>query len=65
MTVQEWYPEMRDLRNRCRFEGCCHASEPGCAVRDAAQKGEMDMGRYTRYTILLEDAREAWKNRYR
>ncbi|MBR6706085.1 MAG: ribosome small subunit-dependent GTPase A [Clostridia bacterium] len=65
VMVQEWYPEMRSLRDQCRFEGCCHVSEPGCAVREAAQKGNIDMGRYTRYTILLEDAREVWKNRYR
>ncbi|MBR4500603.1 MAG: ribosome small subunit-dependent GTPase A [Clostridia bacterium] len=65
VMVQEWYPEMRRLREQCRFEGCCHASEPGCAVREAARKGEMDMGRYTRYTNLLEDARAVWKNRYR
>ncbi len=65
VTVQTWYPEMRGLKDRCRFEGCCHVSEPGCAVREAVERGEMDADRYRRYTVLLEEARTNWKNRYR
>ncbi len=65
LSLQSWYPEMTGLKEKCRFEGCCHVSEPGCAVREAAEKGEMDPGRYSRYLILMENARENWKNRYK
>ncbi len=65
VSLQNWYPEMAGLKDKCRFEGCCHVSEPGCAVREAAERGQMDSGRYIRYRILMENARETWKNRYR
>ena len=63
--LQDWYPEMEGLRDLCRFEGCCHVSEPGCAVREAAESGRIDAGRYSRYRDMMEQVRENWKNRYR
>lgn len=65
LSLQKWVPEMDGLRDLCRFEGCCHVSEPGCAVREAVKRGEMDAGRYGRYCLMMENAREIWKNRYR
>ncbi len=63
-TLQEWYPEFRSVGEACRFEGCCHDTEPGCAVRARLEKGEIDPGRYERYRELLSQCREKWKNRY-
>ena len=45
------------LAARCRFTDCRHESEPGCAVREALESGELDAGRWQSYTKLLREAR--------
>ena len=39
-------PEFRPLLGRCRFNDCSHDKEPGCAIRAAAQSGQIDPLRY-------------------
>jgi len=56
----DWcFPEMRGLRDRCRFRGCTHVMEPGCAVRQAAEEGSVSSERYESYTVLRAEAVEA------
>src|SRR5262249_1806774 len=33
------FVEMRSYLGHCRFRDCRHASEPGCALRDAVERG--------------------------
>ena len=40
------------LAERCRFRDCRHEKEPGCALRDAVQRGELDAGRLANYLKL-------------
>jgi ribosome biogenesis GTPase len=59
MTAQELaagFVEFRPLNGRCRFNDCRHAGEPGCAVRSAAERGEVFAWRYESYLRLLEQA---------
>lgn len=49
------FPELRALRDECRFADCRHIAEPDCAVRDALQDGRVSPQRYDSYTRLLED----------
>jgi len=35
------YPELRELMGKCRFSNCSHTDEPGCAVQQALQRGEI------------------------
>lgn len=39
----------------CRFSDCGHEEEPGCAVRDALESGELDAGRYRSYLKLKRE----------
>lgn len=41
----------------CRFRNCKHESEPGCAVREAIDKGQLDPGRYGNYIRMKKEAR--------
>ena len=50
-----YFPEMRDLLGECRFHNCIHAQEPGCAVRQAVERGAIDASRYYSYLSMLED----------
>lgn len=58
------YPEYAALAGECRFAPCLHDKEPGCAVREAVACGRLDAERHGRYTKLLEEVRQAWKDRY-
>ncbi len=37
------------LAKKCRFRDCQHQLEPGCAVRAAVERGELDADRYANY----------------
>jgi ribosome biogenesis GTPase len=39
---------------QCRFNNCLHASEPGCAIKQAVEKGLIMDWRYRSYLRLLE-----------
>ncbi len=46
--------EFRPLLGRCRFHSCTHRQEPDCAIRAAAEAGEIDPLRYRLFTELHE-----------
>lgn len=50
------FPEIVELEDRCRFRDCRHEHEPGCAVRAAAESGEIDRGRYESFLRLRAEA---------
>jgi ribosome biogenesis GTPase len=53
------FPEMRPHLGECRFQDCSHLREPGCAVRAALERGEIDPSRYQSYRMLLEELESA------
>ncbi|MSR36199.1 MAG: ribosome small subunit-dependent GTPase A [Gemmatimonadetes bacterium] len=52
------FPEMRELRDECRFGGCAHLKEPGCAVRAALAERRIAPERYESYVVLRAEAVE-------
>ena len=62
--LKERYPEFRAYEGKCRFRQCVHDREPGCAVAEAVQAGQIHPARHERYRILLAEIRENWRNRY-
>lgn len=40
-----YFPDLRHLAGQCRFHNCTHRSEPGCAVKNAAEAGEVRQDR--------------------
>ena len=58
------YPEYNALAEGCRFQPCMHDREPGCAVHDAVNRGELSAERWARYRELLGEVKEKWKGRY-
>ena len=63
-NLKERYPEFLPYEGKCRFRECLHDREPGCAVGEAAQCGEISRARLERYRALLAEAREVWRERY-
>jgi len=52
--LSHYFPEMRKRLNDCQFNNCMHINEPGCAIKDALNKGEIDVDRYASYLTILD-----------
>ena len=50
----DYFPEIRDVRNDCKFNDCLHVKEPGCAVKQAVQDGIINPLRYKSYLSMLD-----------
>lgn len=54
------FADIQALAEHCRFRDCSHVSEPGCAVRAAAESGELPAGRLESFQKLAaEQAHQA------
>lgn len=48
----DFFPEIRDIRQDCKFHNCRHINEPGCAVLQALENGEIESSRYNSYLSI-------------
>ena len=60
-TFREFKPYLED----CRFVGCAHVKEKGCAVRAALKEGKIPPSRHASYVRLYEQAmtHKEWENK--
>ncbi len=59
--LKMYFPEFASYEGKCRFKGCDHTHEPGCAVKEAVEAGEIHAVRYASYREMYEEL----KNRRR
>lgn len=57
-NLQHVFPDLRRYFGQCKFTGCAHTVEKGCAVRAAIERGELDATRYASYVTLYNEAKE-------
>ena len=50
-----YFPEMLRVAQECRFAPCTHTHEPGCAVKEAVENGEISYERYSSYLGMLDE----------
>lgn len=50
-----YFPEMLKAAQDCRFTPCTHTHEPGCAVKEAVENGDITYDRYSSYLGMLEE----------
>jgi ribosome biogenesis GTPase len=50
-----YFPEMLRVSEDCRFAPCTHTHEPGCAVKEAVENGEISYDRYSSYLGMLDE----------
>ena len=55
--IARTFDDVEAVAKRCRFRDCTHRSEPGCAVREALESGELDAARMRSYEKLEREAR--------
>ena len=59
--LPETFPDFAPYLGKCRFVGCSHTGEKGCAVLEALRAGEIVRGRHASYLRLygeLKDLKE-------
>lgn len=49
------FPEFVERHDDCKFRGCAHVNEPGCAVKEAVEVGEIASTRYENYVTFMEE----------
>ncbi|MDR1343082.1 MAG: ribosome small subunit-dependent GTPase A [Prevotellaceae bacterium] len=52
--LSHYFTEIFAASRACRFTDCTHVHEPGCAVREAVEKGKISTHRYVSYLKMLE-----------
>ncbi len=59
------FREFRPYLDQCRFVGCAHVKEKGCAVREALKQGQIQPSRHESYVRLYEQAKahKDWENK--
>ena len=50
-----YFPEMENYLGECKYTDCVHLSEPGCAVTEAVNTGEISDVRYLSYVSLRNE----------
>jgi ribosome biogenesis GTPase len=53
--LDAYFPEIASRVADCQFSDCTHIVEPGCAVIDALEAGQIHPERYESYVILREE----------
>ena len=56
--LQYTFREFAPYLDRCRFAGCAHIKEKGCAVLAAVKAGDIAASRHASYVRLYEQAKE-------
>jgi ribosome biogenesis GTPase len=49
------FPEIEALLGQCRYRDCQHDSEPGCAIREALESGQIEAERFDSWLELREE----------
>ncbi|MGN8244705.1 ribosome small subunit-dependent GTPase A [Cellulomonas soli] len=55
-ALDEAFADVADLARGCRFADCRHAGEPGCAVAEAVESGELSARRLESWHRLAREA---------
>ena len=63
--LAESFIEFRPYLEDCRFVGCSHTKEKGCAVLEALRQGKIQKSRHQSYLRLYEELKpvQEWKER--
>ena len=52
------FREFGGLEDQCRYTGCLHVGEAGCAVKQAVEEGKIPLSRYQSYLHLYDEVKD-------
>lgn len=53
--IQQYFPEIWALKDKCKFDNCMHQNEPNCGIAAAVKLGEIASSRYKSYLEFLSE----------
>jgi ribosome biogenesis GTPase / thiamine phosphate phosphatase len=53
--LSHYFLEMRSKLDNCHFNNCVHINEPKCAIKEAVEKGEIEIFRYNNYLSMYNN----------
>lgn len=62
--LSQYFRDIWDTGLTCKYRGCLHEQEDGCAVRPAVEAGQISKDRYRHYLEFLAEVKEAKEYRY-
>jgi ribosome biogenesis GTPase len=54
--IYHFFPEIFRKSDKCKYYNCLHINEPGCAVKDAVERGNIEKFRYRSYINIFNDS---------
>jgi ribosome biogenesis GTPase len=54
-SLRDYFPELDEAAELCRFTDCTHVHEPDCEVKERVERGELNRARYETYERLWLD----------
>lgn len=57
-NLAECFPDFRECLPHCRFNGCSHRTEQGCAVCEAVRAGAISESRHHSYCAIYEELKD-------
>ena len=63
--LPETFPEFAPYFPSCRYQGCMHTQEKGCAVLQAVQEGKISSSRHNSYVRLWKELKDlkSWEQK--
>lgn len=62
--ITQGYREFQSVLGSCKFRDCKHKDDPGCALKQAVENGEISAIRFENYHRLLDSREESKSQRY-
>jgi len=59
--LKEYYAEFKEYADDCKFNGCVHLNEPGCAVKQALSENRISRIRYDNYVEIYNELKNQKK----
>lgn len=59
--ISHYFPELFAASAQCRYGNCTHTHEPGCAVMEGVETGDISELRYASYLSMFEESGEKYR----
>ncbi|PIB38496.1 ribosome small subunit-dependent GTPase A [Maribacter sp. 4G9] len=59
--IGDYFPELFQLKQDCKFNNCIHMDEPQCAVKTALEDGKVSWSRYKSYVQMITGEDENYR----
>lgn len=62
--IEDTFSDITQIECQCKFSDCKHETEPGCAIKEAIQKGTLSKERYELYKALHYESDHSGKMKH-